>query len=103
RTLPLLKMLKRHQERLGHLHDLQVLLKRVRGTEAPPTLAASSNGLTAYADSLDRECHRLHAGFVQHRSELATVVKQVRQQIVPALTMPRRPVRAVRGDRPLAD
>ena len=31
------KVLKRHQERLGHLHDLQMLLKHVRETEASPT------------------------------------------------------------------
>ena len=33
---PLLKVLKRHQERLGHLHDLQMLLKHVRETETLP-------------------------------------------------------------------
>ena len=103
-TLPLLRILKRHQERLGHLHDLQVLLKRVRSTDASSTSGTSLNDLTAYADSLDRECHRLHADFVQHRGELTTVVKSVRQQIVPALTIsPRRQARVARADRPLAD
>lgn len=85
---PLLRILKRHQDRLGHLHDLQVLLKHVRETDAVPGLGARFDDLTHYADSLDRECRRLHAGFVEHRGDLASVVKQVRQQIVPALTTP---------------
>ena len=67
----LVRVLKRHQERLGHLHDLQMLLKHVRETEASPGVGSRVNDLTAYADSLDRECRRLHAAFVEHRAELA--------------------------------
>ena len=89
-TAPLLKILKRHQERLGDMHDLQMLLKHVRETETAPGVGSNMGDLTVYADSLDRECRRLHAGFVDHRDQLAVVVKEVRQQIVPALTMPPR-------------
>jgi CHAD domain-containing protein len=96
-TAPLLKLLKRHQERLGDMHDLQMLVKHVRETEAAPGVGSDMGDLTAYADSLDRECRRLHAGFVEHRDQLASVVKDVRQQIVPALTTPpRRQARATR-------
>jgi CHAD domain-containing protein len=92
---PLLKTLKRHQERLGELHDLQMLLKHVRETESSPIVGASVNDLGAYAESLDRECRRLHAAFVERRGELASVVKQVRQHVVPALTtQPRRQAKA---------
>ena len=85
------RMLKRHQARLGRLHDLQILLKHVRETEALPGITSRVNDLTAYADTLDRECRRLHADFVEHRSELASVARDVRHQIVPALTtIPRR-------------
>ena len=86
----LVRLLKRHQERLGHLHDLQMLLKHVRETEASPGVGSRVNDLSAYAESLDRACRRLHAGFVEHRSELSTVVKDVRHQVVPALTTPPR-------------
>jgi CHAD domain-containing protein len=86
----LLRVLKRHQERLGNLHDLQMLLTHVRETETVPGVGAGITALADYADSLDRECRRLHAGFVEHRADLVSVVKQVRQQIVPALTMPPR-------------
>lgn len=97
---PLVKVLKRHQERLGHLHDLQVLLKHVRETEAAPGVGSSVNDLTAYADSLDRECRRLHADFVEHRAELASVVRDVRRHVVPALTTPPRRQAHVNGARP---
>jgi len=96
---PLVKVLKRHQERLGHLHDLQMLLKHVRQTEASPTVGSRVNDLTAYADVLDRECRRLHADFVEHRAEVSTVVKGVRHQIVPALTTPLRRQAHVAGPR----
>jgi CHAD domain-containing protein len=84
---PIVKILKRHQERLGKLHDLQMLLKHVRETDG---VGSRVNDLAAYADVLDRECRRLHADFVEHRAELAGVVKDVRRHIVPALTTPPR-------------
>jgi hypothetical protein len=87
---PLVRVLKRHQERLGHLHDLQMLLKHVRHTEASPTVGSRVNDLTSYADALDRECRRLHADFIEHRAEVASVVKGVRHQVVPGLTTPPR-------------
>lgn len=83
---PLVRVLKRHQERLGHLHDLQMLLKHVRETEGTPGAGSRVNDLTAYADALDRECRRLHADFVEHRAEVASVVRGVRHSVVPALT-----------------
>ena len=87
---PIVRVLKRHQERLGGLHDLQMLLKHVRETEASPGVGSRVNDLTAYADSLDRACRRLHADFVEHRAELAGVLKDVRHHVVPALTTPPR-------------
>ena len=63
--------LKKQQERLGRLHDLQALLKHVREADASPSVGSRVNDLTAYADSLERDCRRLHAGFVEHRDELA--------------------------------
>ena len=86
----LVRTLKRQQERLGHLHDLQMLLKRVREAEGLPTVGARVNELEAYADALERECRRLHAAFVEHREELLACVKAVRHELVPALTTPPR-------------
>lgn len=86
----LVRILKRQQERLGRLHDLQLMLKHVREAEASPFTGSRANDLLAYADVLERDCRTLHAGFVEHRHELAECVRAVRQQIVPALTTPRR-------------
>lgn len=85
-AMTLVRVLKRHQERLGRLHDLQALLRQVRETEARPGAGGRVNDLSAYAESLERECHRLHADFVDRRSELVNLVKDIRLQIVPALT-----------------
>lgn len=98
---PHVRVLKRHQERLGHLHDLQMLLKHVRETEASPAVGSRVNDLTAYAESLDRECRRQHADFVEHRAELVSVTKEVRHHVVPALTTPsRRQARVTGTQRP---
>jgi CHAD domain-containing protein len=86
----LIRTLKKQQDRLGHLHDLQALLKHVRETDASPTIGARVNDLAAYADFLERDCRKLHAAFVERREELTDCVKQVRQQLVPALTTPAR-------------
>ena len=98
-AMPLVRVLKRHQDRLGHLHDLQVLLKHVRETEASPGVGSRVNDLTAYADSLERECRRLHADFVEHRAEMTLGVKDIRHNVVPALTTPPRRQAHVTGTR----
>lgn len=99
-AMPLVRILRRHQERLGHLHDLQMLLKHVRETEASSKAGLRGNDLAAYADSLDRECRQLHADYVDHRAELASVVKDVRHHVVPALAAPRRQAHVTAPRRP---
>jgi CHAD domain-containing protein len=82
----LVKTLRREQERLGHLHDLQALLRHVREAEMSPHAGSRLADLTAYTDSLERECRQLHAQFVEHRDNLFECVTQVRHQLIPALT-----------------
>jgi CHAD domain-containing protein len=84
----LVKALKKHQERLGKLHDYQGLLKHVREAESSPTVGARINELMAYADSLERECRRLHADFLEHRNALIASLDEVKYELVPALTTP---------------
>ena len=86
----LVKIMKKQQERLGRLHDLQSLLKHVREAQASPVVGSRVNDLTAYADLLERDCRRLHAGFLEHRHELEDCIKEVRHHLVPALTTPAR-------------
>ena len=84
-----IKALKRHQDRLGQLHDLQGLLKHVRDAQASAGGSRLSD-LTVYADELERDCRRLHAAFVERRDELEACVKEIQRQLVPALTTVRR-------------
>jgi CHAD domain-containing protein len=83
---PQLKVLKRDQERLGHLHDLQSLLKHVQRAQASPRVGSRLAELTAYADTLERECRTQHAQFVDGRDALFDCVQDVRHTLVPALT-----------------
>jgi CHAD domain-containing protein len=82
----LVKALKRHQDRLGHLHDLQALLKHVRAIQASPRAGEQLADLTAFADSLERDCRQLHAQFVEGRDAMLVCLKQVRHTVVPAVT-----------------
>lgn len=97
----MVRILKREQERLGHLHDLQSLLKHVRAAESSPRAGDRIADLTAYADSLERDCRTLHAEFVEHRDALFGVIKEVRQHMAPALMTTRfRQARVIVSRRP---
>jgi CHAD domain-containing protein len=95
----LVRALKRHQERLGRLHDVQMLLRHVRETEGSPAFGARVNDLAAFADALDRRCRKLHADFVEHRGELASITRDVRHRVVSSLTTPSRRQAHVNGAR----
>jgi CHAD domain-containing protein len=82
----LVKVLKRQQNRLGRLHDLQALLKHVRAAEASSRVDEGLADLSAYADSLERDCRQLHAQFVEGRDAIFACIRQVRHILVPALT-----------------
>jgi CHAD domain-containing protein len=98
----LVKALKKHQERLGRLHDFQGLLRHVREAEASPSVGSRITELTAYADSLERECRRLHADFLEHRDTLIDTLDEVKYELVPELTTPARRQARVSKDRPAA-
>jgi len=69
---PKLTALKRGQELLGRMHDLQVLVERVRQVQAslaPPSVAIWRN-LDATVASLEDECRLLHARYMRLRDKL---------------------------------
>ena len=69
---PNLMALKRGQELLGRMHDLQVLIERVRQVQAsltPPNLTIWRN-LDALVASLEDECRVLHARYMRQRDRL---------------------------------
>jgi CHAD domain-containing protein len=74
-----LRMLKRTQELLGRLHDLQVLIDRAREVQAsltPPDVA-SWRQLDALVTALEHECRRLHARYVRGRKDLLALTERL--------------------------
>jgi CHAD domain-containing protein len=74
-TSPELRTLKRGQDLLGRLHDLQVLIDRVRQLQAsltPPDLVAWRE-FDALITSLENDCRRLHARYMRARPALLAV------------------------------
>ena len=70
-----LRALKRSQDILGRLHDVQVLVDRIRQMQSD--LAPSDAGLLRKLDgliaALENECRHLHARFMHQRSVVADV------------------------------
>jgi CHAD domain-containing protein len=72
RTTEDLRVLERAQRLLGRLHDLQVLMDRVRQVQAslaPPNIAAWRE-LDAVTTLLENSCRRLHARYMRDRAPL---------------------------------
>jgi CHAD domain-containing protein len=70
-----LKQLRRGQELLGQMHDLAVLLERVRSVQAaltPPNLALWRD-LDALVVALENDCRRLHARYMRSRDAIIDV------------------------------
>jgi CHAD domain-containing protein len=81
-----LRLLKRMQELLGRLHDLQVLIDRVRRVQAslaPPNLTAWRN-LDALVTALEQSCRRLHARYVGERETLLDLCDRLTRRTTPA-------------------
>ena len=74
-----LKALKRGQDVLGRMHDLQVLIERLRQTQAsltPPSLTVWRD-LDEIVVSLEDECRRLHARYMRSRDQLAAIAESL--------------------------
>jgi CHAD domain-containing protein len=87
---PCVRALKRTQETLGRLHDLQVLQGHVAAVQAEPLgRAVPHEGLGAIAGRIEEECRRLHGKYVAHVEPLRAIADAIRTDIVPRLTRPR--------------
>jgi CHAD domain-containing protein len=70
-----LRSLKRGQDLLGRLHDMQVLLERVRQLQAsltPPDVTMWRK-LDTLTTALENHCRRLHARFMRQRTAVLTM------------------------------
>jgi CHAD domain-containing protein len=67
--------LKRNQERLGRLHDRQVLIEQVRQVQAgstPPDIGVWRR-LDALVTTMENDCRRLHARYLRDSAALLAV------------------------------
>jgi CHAD domain-containing protein len=84
RSSPDLRLLKREQELLGRLHDLQVLIDRVRrvqGSVTPPDLVVWRD-LDAVIRDLETSCRRLHAKYMHNRPALLQLCDRLQSPAV---------------------
>lgn len=90
---PLLATLKRAQETLGRLHDLQIIEQHVAQLQAlpPARRGAHDGGLDVMARRLADECRHLHARYIKQVPALLDLVEKCAAAVVPQ----------VRGRRPL--
>lgn len=73
------RVLKRGQDVLGRMHDLQGLADRARQVQAsltPPNLMVWRD-LDALVDALEDECRRLHARYMRLRDPLAAIAERL--------------------------
>jgi CHAD domain-containing protein len=74
-----LRALKRGQDLLGRMHDLQVLMDSVRAVQAslvPPNLTVWQD-LDVLVVSIEDECRRLHAQYMRSRHRLTAVTEHL--------------------------
>jgi CHAD domain-containing protein len=74
-----LRALTRSQDLLGRVHDLEVLIDRVRKVQAslaPPNVTVWRE-LDALVGSIEDDCRRLHARYMRARDPLAAMVARL--------------------------
>ena len=88
---PLVNTLKRAQETLGRLHDLQVIEHHVAAVQAlPPTRRGGDDGgLDIIARMLADECRHIHARYVKQVPALLELVESCTRTVVPSMRRPR--------------
>lgn len=79
RRSPVVGALKREQDVLGRMHDLQVLIDRVRAVQAllAPPDPAVWHQLDALVVSLDESCRRLHGRYIHDRQTLSAIASRL--------------------------
>ncbi len=92
----LVSRLKRTQDNLGRLHDLQVLQTHVASVQAHPPAGrrVAPGGLDVIGQTLEAECRHLHARYVAAAPALLEACEIITHQIAPHLAVQSRARRA---------
>lgn len=91
---PLVRALKRSQEMLGRLNDLQVLQTHVAAVQAAPIgRSVPHQGLAAIAGRIEEECRRIHGRYVAQAEALRGLTVAVPSTVVPRLARRTRPLK----------
>lgn len=86
-----LRVIKRAQETLGRLHDLQVLQGFTAAAQAEPSeTPIPDNGLGILSRLLEDECRHLHARYLNSVPALLAALEAVRTEVIPQVVAPRR-------------
>ena len=86
------RAIKRVQDTLGRLHDLQVLQGYVSASQAEPsTRTPPDGGLGIIGRMLEDECRHLHARYLASVPAVQQVIETTRTTIVPQLAARSRP------------
>ena len=100
---PLVNTLKRAQDTLGKLHDLQVIEQHVAAVQAlpPARRGAHDGGLKVIARTLADECRHLHGRYIKQVPALLQLLDTCTETVLPQLarsTLARRrqPLKMVR-------
>lgn len=87
---PLVRELKKSQEVLGRLHDLQVLQTHVAAVQvSAPGRSAPHQGLAAIAGRIEERCRILHGKYVAAAPSLRELTNKVKADVVPRLASTR--------------
>jgi CHAD domain-containing protein len=95
---PLVNSLKRAQDTLGKLHDLQVIEQHVAAVQAlpPSRRGAHDGGLKVIARRLAGECRHLHARYIKQAPSLLQLLDACTETVLPQLSRTSRPRRQLR-------
>ena len=93
-----LRVLKRAQEVLGRMHDLQMMMDRARKVQAalPPSDTVAWDQLDALIDGIEDDCRRLHARYMRERPALLAMCAEAVARphtVSTRRAAPRRPAR----------
>jgi CHAD domain-containing protein len=84
------RTIKRVQDTLGRLHDLQVVQGYVSAVQAQPsTRTPPDGGLDIIARMLEDECRHLHARYLSNVPAVNELIETTRTVIVPQVARPR--------------